>query len=182
MMPEVYKTIPSTFPTVQSNPQCTLCYGTGYKYQKKGQDWRACEYCLREYGTPLSTFSTYPNLVSNPSLYTVETGVTNPYMTTSTTKPANLPVIKANPDCIICRGQGYEWKSTYWCPCERCIKKFGNFLICRYCVGTGYKLKDGTKCKCLKHHLHPAKNATPTKKEPEGTTTTTTTVVEQYTI
>jgi len=120
------------------------------------KDWRVCEYCAREHGTPMTTFEAYPNLIANTSLYSSAIpGV-------AMTPPTNLPIIKSAPNCTICHGQGYEWKNTYWSPCDRCIKKFGNILICRYCVGTGYKLRDGTKCKCLKHHLHPAKNTSTT--------------------
>lgn len=57
--------------------------------------------------------------------------------------PPNLPKIKAAENCAICHGQGYEYKGTYWAPCDRCIKKLGNFLVCRKCVGTGTRLKDG---------------------------------------
>lgn len=147
--------MPSTFPTIQANPECTYCYGHGYKYQKKLKDWRACEYCVREYNTPLTTFEG-TNLIRDTSLYNAAV----PAMGMGV--PAGLPTIKASPNCYICHGQGYEYKSTYWAPCDRCIKKFGNLLVCRYCVGTGFKLRDGTKCKCLKHHLHKAKPVTTT--------------------
>ncbi|CDW77322.1 UNKNOWN [Stylonychia lemnae] len=149
-MPEVYKTLPTHFPKVDTNPQCSQCYGTGYKFQNKVKDWRVCEYCAREHNTDLTIFQD-TNLVSDSTLYS--SNVSNAAMI----PPLTLPVIKSAPDCVICHGQGYEWKQNYWAPCERCIKKFGNFMVCKQCVGTGTKLKDGTKCKCLKHHLHPAK-------------------------
>eukprot|EP00347_Sterkiella_histriomuscorum_P018124 403346695 len=153
-IPEVYSTLPGTFPKYESNPSCSLCYGTGYKYQKKQKDWRVCEYCVRESGTPLTMFQG-TNLIADTQLYS-----TAPVM--GMVVPTNLPHIKSAPNCTICHGQGYEWKYSYWAPCDRCIKKFGNMMVCRYCVGTGFKLKDGTKCKCLKHHLHKAKPAATT--------------------
>ena len=142
--------MPKNFPKIQSNPHCTYCYGTGYQYAKKTNDWFACNYCVREYGTDLNTF-TGTNLVRNPSIYnvTAPAGMMMP--------PPTLPKIKAAPNCVICHGLGYEYKQTFWAPCDRCIRKFGNILVCRRCVGTGSQLKNGLPCKCLKHKLKPAK-------------------------
>lgn len=97
-MPEVYQTLPSSYPKVQSNPSCSICYGTGYKYQKKQKDWRVCEYCAKEYNTPMTTFDAYPNLIANTTLYASSV----PAM--GMTVPSNLPVIKSSPNCAICQG------------------------------------------------------------------------------
>lgn len=141
---------------------------------KKGQSYRVCEYCQREFGTNLGQF-TGTSLVQNMSLYTPTVAVAG------MVPPATLPKIKSSPNCTHCHGLGYEYKGTYWAPCDRCIKKFGNMLVCRKCVGTGTKLSNGLPCKCLKHKIHPAKTTATTNAPLTTTTTTTTPITTTYT-
>ncbi len=144
--------MPTNFPLVKANEACSRCHGTGYKYQKKKADWRVCEFCAREYGTDLRQFDN-TTLIPNMSLYTI------PLSSESSVPPPSLPRIKADPACNLCHGNGYLFNqaTNYWLPCDRCIKKFGNMMICKKCVGTGYTLRDGEACNCFKKHIKPAK-------------------------
>lgn len=90
--------MPSHFPKISSDPGCSYCYGTGYKYLKKQKDWRLCEYCAREHNTDLSMFEG-TNLLEDRSLYGCTT-----VTTAAMIPPLTLPTIKSTPDCLICHG------------------------------------------------------------------------------